>query len=182
MVITMKIDVQQLREKDIVLRIDHSVGYFDLDDEYYKFEGRVKGEVNFHLVGKDVFARGEVRARAVGRCFRCLEPVPLEICATINYVYMPKSTEPTGDVVVENVDPDAANPAYYSGDLIFPRDEIRESLLLAVPELPLRSEDGSRCLVCGRDLTVSPHREDWPEKDGVATDWKQVLKKIRPSR
>jgi uncharacterized protein len=177
----LKIDLQKLREGDEILAVDHTPKFFDLDDDDWHFVGRITGEVTFHLTDDDIFATGELHARAVGRCGRCLDPVPVEVVAKIDYIYLPADEEPTDDLAVEHVTENAPDLAYYRGEVLEPFDELRDSLLLALPTLPIASEDGTRCLTCGRDLTLPAHHEEWPE-EAEEPEWKRKLRGLGRGR
>ena len=71
----LKIQVDHLREEPEVLDINVPVEELDLDVEGYQFRGRVLGQVEFSLVGRDVRGVGKMQARVVAPCIRCLEPV-----------------------------------------------------------------------------------------------------------
>ncbi len=163
----MRIDVQALREDDQIIAVNHRPRFFDVDSEEWRFEERITGEVRFHLVDGDVLARGNLHAKAVGRCVRCLESVPVELAAKINYIYFPASEEPASDVAHDQVHEGAPDPVYRRGEVIEPVNELRESLLLALPPLP-------HCVACEA-------KRDEPIVHG-ATDgepeWKRRLREI----
>lgn len=177
----LRIELQRLREGDEVLVLNHTPRFFDVDDEDWRFEGPITGEVTFHLAGREIFAQGELHARAVGRCGRCLESVPIEVVAKIDYIYLPAEEEPTDDLAVEHVSADLPDLAYYVGETLNPLDELRESLLLALPRLPITDAEGARCLTCGRDLTLPAHREEWPG-ELEEPEWKRRLRGLRQNR
>lgn len=175
----LRIDLQRLREGDETLVLDDATKLFDLDDDDWHFEGRITGELTFHMQGEDVFATGQLRARARGRCGRCLEEVPVEVTVPFDYIYQPKDQEPRSDVAIEHVTEGGPETAYYRGDAIDPLDQIRESILLALPVLPERRADET-CLHCGRDLAEPAHREDWPdEAPAQEPEWKRRLRDLR---
>ncbi|MBN1475293.1 DUF177 domain-containing protein [Candidatus Sumerlaeota bacterium] len=179
---TLRIDLLRLREGNQVLTLNHSPKLFDLDDEEWTFTDRVTGEIEFHLTDqRDIFARGVIRAKATGRCGWCLDPVPVDVEATFRYIYLPASQEPTDDVSIEHVNEGEPDVAYYGGEFVETLDQLRETILLALPHLPLRSEDGATCLTCKRDLTQPPHREGWPEEasEEDEPEWKRKLKELR---
>lgn len=173
----LKIELGKLRQSDQRLVIDHSSNLFDIDDEDWTFDGQVMGEVTFHIRDSDIFAKGTLTTHAEGRCDRCLEPVPTEIVVPINYVFHPKSDEPQDDVLHDHVMENAPELAYYAGETINPLDQLRESILLALPLHP-------KCVACEENEDPIVHREDFPDEDKVpeATDepdWKKKLKQLK---
>ena len=133
--------------------------------------GADHGLVNFHLVGRDVQARGALQARAVSSCSRCLTPVAVNAEADFNYIYEPDEEAPKGDVAHEGFDSAAPEVAYYRADRIEPLNEMRESLLLALPNIP-------RCAECEAHPEELVHRVVRPPAaDGDAEpEWKRKLR------
>ena len=176
---TLRIEMLRLREGDLTLTLDHRPGLFDLDDDEWTFEGQVTGEIVFHLADqRDIFAKGQIRARATGQCGWCLDPVTVDIEAELNTIYLPVSLEPSDDVAVEHINESDPDVAYHGeGDHLDPSSEIRDAILLALPTLPLRTPDEKTCRTCKRDLSQPPHHEDWPdETTGEEPEWKRKLR------
>jgi uncharacterized metal-binding protein YceD (DUF177 family) len=168
----MRIDLQQLREGDQRLTVRTSPDVFDVDDEDWRFEGVITGEMTFHLCDEEILAKGTLHANAVGRCARCLEPVPVAIDAPVNYVYQPQSQEPTDDVAHGHVSPDAPEIAYYGGLVLDPLEQLRESLLLALPAVP-------HCVAC-ESRRGGPAYSDEPigEASPDEPEWKRKLRDL----
>lgn len=171
-----KIDLPKLREGDTTLDLDNDPRDLELDGEEWTFKGRITGSVKFHMPESDqsdVYARGTVCAQAVGECVRCLAPVTVEVEERFRYIYMPVENEPTDDVAVDHVSKDAPEPAYYSGDSLDPAPQIRETILLGLPDLP-------HCPECEARRDEPVHMEDFPAAGAEADepDWKRKLRSL----
>jgi uncharacterized metal-binding protein YceD (DUF177 family) len=166
-----KIDLQELQRRDITVSVDHPSQDFAVDDEDWRLSANVVGDVVFHLVDEEIFAKGTLRAQATGRCVRCLKEMPLELDIPVNYIYQPKETEPQCDVLHENIHEDAAEIAYYTGAILDPLEQIREAILLGLPPLP-------HCDACeahrGEPAYVAGPQEAVPE----VPEWKRKLRNL----
>jgi uncharacterized protein len=69
---------------------------------------------------------------------------------------------------------------FFQGDEIEPRDLVREQLLLAIPMVPVHSEDcKGLCPVCGADRNERPcgcRTETMPEKESPFAVLKKIIK------
>jgi len=178
--VTIKIHLQDLKENDVQLLLDHSSVFFDLKDEEYMFNEPVKGEITFKLVGKNVLASGWIETRARVACVRCLEEFDLTLHAKVDLIYSndEKLIEPTSEF-----DPETEILTYFEGETIDPRNELRELLMLELPFLPKCSPScKGLCPYCGGNLnrnecTCKKKKEE--EENIPKHDWKKQLQQIK---
>lgn len=176
----LKIPVEQLREGPIELDVDMDPRELEIEDENYRFTGRVTGKVIFNIVGQDVFAVGDLSAPVEGRCVRCLEAAGATVQAAVNETWIRGSgiKEP-----VEGGDIEAIVNTYV-GDFIEPAGVLREVIMAALPDrIYCRDECKGLCPGCGANLNNEECRCS-PEaraeiKDPASTDWKRKLKDLR---
>ena len=171
------VQLRDLWEQPVVLTIDHSPQFFDLKDEDFEFTDRIQGEVVFTLVQKNVLAQGWLKTRAYGRCVRCLERIAVDINARVELVY---SNDPKLKEDVLEFDPLEEIIYYFDNEIIEPKEQFRELIMLELPFLPICSEScKGLCPVCGRNRNTEPCLckidEAMTEK---STGWKQALKRI----
>lgn len=94
--------------------------------------------------GRSILVEGRFRAVFIARCARCLEPAAIPVEGEVRRVY---SSDPAFDD-----DPDVEPVSHHDGWIsIF--DAVRESVILAMPMVPL-CDKGCRglCSVCGANL------------------------------
>lgn len=94
--------------------------------------------------GRSIVVEGWFKAVFTAQCARCLEPSPIPISGEVRRVY---SSDPSFDD-----EPDVEPVSHHDGWIsIF--DAVRESVILAMPMVPL-CEKGCKglCSVCGTNL------------------------------
>lgn len=123
----------------------------DLEIEEAQFVGEIHGHIQLSRRVEDVYAKGSFSASVEVECRCCVEPFATSI---------------SGDIEVQFYPADAAtapNPwqadtgeRYYLGDTVDLSDEVRQSLILEIPNWPLCSEEcKGLCPQCGENLNVT---------------------------
>jgi len=99
------------------------------------------GAVQVHAQrnGNEILVHGKAQARLITECGRCLSEVPVEVACDIAALYAPLA----GSVKRHNddeedleIDPDAPDREFYSGDHVAIDDLVRDYLLLELPMQP----------------------------------------------
>lgn len=173
------IDVEKLRGgSKIELDVRETPAALDLVDlPGVVFEGEISGHLTYSMSGTDIFIRGRLNARAQSECVRCLEPSTHDLNVKVKLNYLGKSPEddPSAfDEEIEELDVD-----YYSGDHLDPLPEIRDAILLELPDLPVCAETcKGLCPQCGANMNLSPCtcKSTEPEPEPEAETWKAKLK------
>ncbi|MCE5229740.1 DUF177 domain-containing protein [bacterium] len=175
---TLKIPVEQLREGPIEIEVDMDPRELELEDEDYRFTGRVRGNLVFSIVGQDVFAAGNLSVPVEGKCVRCLEPASTEVETPVNETWIrgagPQETPEASDIeAIVNT---------YVGDFIEPAGVMRELILATLPDrLYCREDCAGLCPGCGANLNNEPCRCAPEKREEISgstanADWKQKLK------
>lgn len=176
------VQIRDLKEYPVVLEINHSPAFFELEDDEYSFKENVSGEVTFTLVENTVLSRGWLRTKVHTHCVRCLEEfvVNLDVKVELTYSNDPKLLEVPGefDALADIIN-------YFDGEIIEPKNELRELIMLELPPLPLCREDcKGLCPNCGANLNKEqckcPSAER--EESKPLADWKVALRQIKPEK
>lgn len=176
----LKIPVEQLKEGPIEFEVDMDSRELELEDENYRFTGRVKGKLIFNIVGQDVFAVGDLSVPVEGHCVRCLEPAGATVETPVNETWIRGSgvKEPVEEGDIEAI----VNT--YVGDFIEPAGVLRELIMAALPDrIYCREDCKGLCPGCGANRNNEPCRCP-PEtrneiKDPAGADWKRKLKELK---
>ncbi len=175
----MKIDVQKLKSGPETIHIEQSPVFFDLVGSNCQFIGNIKGNVTFTLLGDKVVARGNVSALARIKCIRCLTPVDIPINKTFTIVYV-HDERLKGDV--SDLNPQDEDGSYFDGFTVLPDRDIRELILLELPDYPLCGESClGLCPRCGANLNNGPCGCE-PLKEGFSPEEKSWKGKVRGIR
>ncbi len=111
-----------------------------------KFTGRIEPS------GEDFLLRGKLKGGLVAPCARCLEPASLPLEADVAVCYSEKVVE---DGEEEDVDAEDVLPI--EDGIIDLTGELRDEILLALPQSPLCREDcAGLCSVCGGNRNSKP--------------------------
>jgi len=115
--------------------------------------------VEVHLTltntGRRIVAEGRLETAGRFRCSRCLEEFrhPVSVPFSAEYQAAPSGGEPGQGGETE----DADEVVWYHDDVIDTAEEIRQSVLLALPMKPLCAEDcPGLCPRCGHNLKAGP--------------------------
>lgn len=104
--------------------------------------------------GASFRVRGRVKSSPILECSRCLRGFEFPIDIDFDFELEPSSvlgSEPEHELERSELDVD-----FYEGDEIDSDDIVREQILLALPMVPLHSEQcKGLCPVCGTDLNIA---------------------------
>ena len=172
------VQIRDLREGPVTLTIDHAPEFFQLEDETYSFKDKVTGEVVFTMVQRSVLARGWLETLAWTHCVRCLCDMQVHLRGNVELMYTndPKLLE-------EQVDIDPIEEIFipFENEIIEPRDDLRELIMIELPFLPLcKAECKGLCSQCGANLNLGVCA--CSQKRGLPSGeigWKDTLRKIR---
>lgn len=115
-------------------------------------DANVELTASFESVSEGIWVHGTVTAEAVGECSRCLDEVRLTVEPTIQGLF----TYP--DVKVDYDEDDEPEDVYeFDGDAIDLEELVRDSVVTALPFIPLCSPDcPGLCDQCGARLADNP--------------------------
>lgn len=111
------------------------------------------GEVSVRAqrTGRDILVRTSIRGRAITECARCLEDADVPVDIVVDTLLSPLPVAPTGrstgaragasSLEEVDLDPDALDRDFYSGDDIVLDPIVREHILLELPMQPLCRPD-----------------------------------------
>lgn len=174
------VHLQDLKEHPVILEINHSPGFFELEDKEFTFKDRVVGNVTFTLVQKNILATGWIETKAYTSCVRCLEEIQVSLHADVQLTY---SNDTRWREQPVEIDPMAEIINYFEGEIIEPKNELRELIMLELPFLPLCKPDcKGLCPQCGANLNYEQCscQTRQPEEDiSLLPEWKKVLRQIR---
>ena len=122
----------------------------DLALEEAQFVGEIHGHLQLSRRVEDVYVKGSFSASVEVECRYCVEPFATSISGDIEVQFYPAD-------VATSSDPWQADTGerYYLGDTIDLSEEVRQSLILEIPNWPLCSEEcKGLCPQCGENLNV----------------------------
>ena len=119
-------------------------------------QGAGSVEVHAQRNGREILVHGKAHARLITECGRCLQDVTIDVSCDLAALYAPTEAPRRGAAPVDDdddIDPDAPDREFYSGDQVVIDDLVRDYLLLELPmqprcepecDLPLRPASGPR--------------------------------------
>ena len=123
----------------------------ELELEEAQFVGEIHGQLQLSRRVEDVYAKGSFSTSVEVECRCCVEPFATSISGDIEVQFYPAD-------VAASSDPWQADTGerYYLGDTIDLSEEVRQSLILEIPNWPLCSEAcKGLCPQCGQNLNVA---------------------------
>lgn len=146
------------------LAFNHQYSPDELDTTEHEFELEAPPQVTGRVdrVGMDMRVRGEVKARLIATCDRCLNDVVIPVEAPFDLIYLPEDPGAghTGETELHDRDLDLA---VYENDQINLDDLVLEQLELNLPIRVLCREDcQGLCSECGADLNIETCRCEKP--------------------
>ena len=96
-------------------------------------------QVHAQRNGNEILVHGTAEARLITDCVRCLSGIPVGVACQIAALYAPTATRPKHNDEEEDdleIDPNAPDREFYSGETIFIDDLVRDYLLLELPMQP----------------------------------------------
>jgi uncharacterized protein len=91
--------------------------------------------------GTDVVVHGRLKAELVTPCARCLEPAYVTVDEPVSALMVPASSLKTPKDDEYEFSADEADVLPYDGETVILDDLVRDELVLAIPMIPLCSED-----------------------------------------
>lgn len=110
-------------------------------------QGNGAVEVHAQRNGSEILVHGKANARLISECGRCLKDVPLSVACDLAALYAPQQgtvRKVVDDDEDADIDPDAPDREFYTGEEVVIDDLVRDYLLLELPMQP-RCEEGSDC-------------------------------------
>ena len=146
------------------LAFTHQYSPDELETTEHEFELETPPLVTGRVerAGMDMRVRGEVKAKLVAVCDRCLNEVAIPIAAPFDLIYLPEDpgAGQTGETELHERDLDLA---VYENDQINLDDLVLEQLELNLPARVLCREDcQGLCSECGADLNAEQCRCEKP--------------------
>ncbi|MCX7046671.1 MAG: DUF177 domain-containing protein [Candidatus Sumerlaeota bacterium] len=165
--------------KDVTL--NEPPASLDLDVDDVRFTAPVRGHLSWRWVDNKVVATGRVSTQAQTVCSRCLNDVQINLETSVRLVYSDRP-EPETDVIEIGMDEDGLN--HFTGDVVDAREEIREAILLELPEFPVCAQNcKGLCPGCGADLNKEScacvKKEPPSAVAGSSRGWQDQIERIR---
>lgn len=174
----MKVELKDVREHPVELRVNCSPESLELEDEEFEFPDPVQGNVVFAMAGDKVMARGKVATTVESKCVRCLKSVRTPVEAAVDFLYERRDHAPTPEEEIFGGGDSDDRLAYFQGESIQPEPQLREALMLELPQLPLCQENcAGLCPVCGADLNLERCECNRAPDDGPG--WKSALRNLK---
>jgi uncharacterized protein len=152
----MKISVDEIPQSPAEIKFSESIE--ELNEIYrrgksrdFQFPALLEVELVYYRSGGDLFFRGVFRGPFGGTCGRCLDEYQFALEKRFDFVL---TAEPLSRAAgAEELRRDDLGLSYYSGDEINLAPLIAEQVLLALPTVPLCSEQcRGLCGFCGANL------------------------------
>lgn len=181
----MRVDIQQVRQEPVTLEVELPASYLMEDLEEGLTLEDATGHATFRMAGEDLIATGTLHTRLQGPCARCLAPARRDIQIDFQLNYWPETGNEASKIV--DVDPDEPDYATYRGTTIHPDDDLRQLILVEIPDVLLcREACHGLCPRCGADLNRGPcpcpqednDADEAPEPDETP-EWKKKLRDLR---
>ncbi|HOE96074.1 MAG TPA: DUF177 domain-containing protein [Candidatus Sumerlaeota bacterium] len=177
----LKLLVDRLRDQPLDLELDLDPRQLQLVDEEFDFTDRVRGRLTFRMAGADILAQGDLTARIMGRCVRCLGPAAAEIHVPVTEVWMHGPGRDERGIAADADDLDLTR--FYTGEEIELAEPLRELIMAELPDRLYCDPDcKGLCPGCGANLNTEPcacspdvRRQ---REAGREPDWKQALKNL----
>jgi uncharacterized protein len=119
----------------------------------FEFVGPAHVRLRYYRSGQEIFLEGDMRARVIGQCARCLESFEFAHAPDFSFIMVPHQ----GRWAEEDLAGGGGDLTWYEGEEIDVSPMLRERMLLALPTLPLCREGClGLCAHCGRDLNAGP--------------------------
>lgn len=151
-----EIDVSSIKREvgaSLGARFSEEWNEFTWGGEEIKFAAPVTVELVLTNTGERLVADGTVRTKLILACSRCLELFPYTLHVPFVMGYQ-EAKRMDGAGLEESVDLDVRE---FSGDRIDIREDVRETLFLALPMKALCREDcPGLCQYCGKNLDEGP--------------------------
>ena len=111
-------------------------------------------QVHAQRNGNEILVHGKAEAQLITECVRCLRGIPVPVACELAALYAPTHTRPKHNDEEEDdleIDPNAPDREFYSGEIIFIDDLVRDYLLL---ELPMQPRCDPACQSLGKTTST----------------------------
>lgn len=145
----MKLDLTDLKEGITVFNLEEEAKDlgFDGKDEL-QFKGPIVSDIEVDNMKIKVVVKGDIKAKAILNCSRCLGKFNYEINTKFDLIYAKDAVLKDGEVRKEYLDEQAL-----TGNIINLDDDIRQTVILALPLQYLCKENcKGLCPNCGKNL------------------------------
>ena len=123
----------------------------DIALEEAQFIGKIRGDLQLSRHVQDVYVKGSFSASIEVECRCCIEPFATSISGDIEVQFYP-----TDEATPPNPWQADTGERFYLGDTIDLSEEVRQSLMVEIPNWPLCSEEcRGLCPQCGENLNVT---------------------------
>lgn len=152
----MKLSLDEIPQSPTEVKFSESIE--DLNEIYRRSKNRDFGfppvlevELVYYRSGSDLFFSGKFGGRFTGTCGRCLEDYEFSLESRFDFVLTPDPVR--SESGAEELRRDELGLSYYSTDEINLAPLIAEQVMLALPTVPLCSENcRGLCVHCGVNL------------------------------
>lgn len=184
----LRVAVSDLRQGPQRYEVEYTPEQLDLKDESFTFLAPVRAELEFDLVSHEVYMNGSVCCEATTECVRCLGEARVKLESRLKVMYEKNPDLLTDEAQFLGVEDGGV--AYYDGEFVVPDAQLREALMLELPDMPHCSEScRGLCVRCGANLNTEKcgctgevsavSIEDAPEKPAVSESWKEALRNLK---
>ncbi len=150
------VKVEGIPEEGLKVRLSGAPPLFELERNDCSWRGPVAWAGILQRFGSDILCRGEVKARVVLSCSRCLGEVAIDLEVDSVFTF---ALEQPPDVESEELEPgsEESDVILYQDGYINLRDPVRDHLIMAIPLQPLcRKDCKGLCSNCGANLNQGP--------------------------
>jgi len=172
----MAIKINDIPPEGLTVEIEETLDLFSDG----KAKAPCKASVTIKPAAEGAFRiTGSVTGAAELECSRCLKPFSFPVeSIPMDFELLPEGSARGG--AERELGRGELDTEFYEGDEIDPRDLVREQLLLAVPMVPVHSEDcRGLCPSCGADLNLGGcgcKPAALPEKENPFAVLKKIIK------
>jgi uncharacterized protein len=120
-----------------------------IEEQEYRFTEPISAQFTMEKIGPQIICRGLISTSVEMECSRCLEPVEMGIAEGMTLLLRFSTAAQTDQIgeEVKIIEPDA--------DQVDVTEEVRQTVLLAIPGKPLCREDClGLCPYCGKNLNM----------------------------
>jgi uncharacterized metal-binding protein YceD (DUF177 family) len=178
-----RIEAEQLRTAPVVIDFSEPSSAFDIENEdIYQFLDPIEGAITATIAGTTVVLLGKMSTIVTVPCVRCLEPLRAKMTLDVSLAYMHEVRSLHRRDHDEEKDDDSE---YYDGEIVEPAKQLREFLLLELPQFPVCEDNG---LPACKPPHVSNPTDEAPKKKAAAAPepeveprnlWKEQLANAR---
>ncbi len=175
----LKFETERLKSGPLDYEISCEPDVLDLtEDEQFSFVDPVVLNVKLTLISETVLMRGRLSTVGEATCSRCLDPVRIPFNVDVNLVYMQDDRLKHPDKHPELAE---ENSYYYDGEIVYPAEQLRELLMLELPQFPVcEDEPGRTCRNAALKVQPMQFGETHSEQDQESDDsFAAQLKKLR---